>query len=254
MAVKLGRVQYIRTEVNPQKKKRVVKKRNSSTASQKRLRRSKGEKPMAKKNRARKSGTSKPRRTRSRSKASAPRRSNPFTKSHRSRSRRRRRNPGGEVRVVRRASKSAFGAAVSLIRFGALAFGAGMATREGTQAVLKDRNRGMVGYAGNFAAALLLAYLAKTFGSRGDVFAVTAGAGLSILERFRSEMANQVVAAQGLSGLGDAGTFVAGQRIRRHLAGLAAVPSTPRLAVTASPMTRYQAPGRPRINTVATAA
>ncbi len=136
------------------------------------------------------------RRRRTRSKNSASRRRtrrNPFSsKAMRKSYRRVRRNP----------SIGGFSGS-ELLKLAVGAAGGSIGARFLTQAVLKDKNTGVTGYAANAASALALAWLAAKFLGKDIATGVAAGGLGAIVARIWSDQVSGTSAAAAMSGLGD---------------------------------------------------
>ncbi len=135
------------------------------------------------------------RRSRSRSKNSAAkrqRRSNPFSSKARRSFRRVRRNP----------SIGGF-SGTELLKLAVGAAGGSIGARFLTQAVLKDKNTGVTGYAANAASAVALAWLAAKFLGKDIATGVAAGGLGAIVARIWSDQVSGTSAAAAMSGLGD---------------------------------------------------
>lgn len=145
---------------------------------------------------------------------------NPRKKRRGSRSRRRKKNPfAGFARKRRRSSgfklarrsfrrrrnPSVGGFDVAeLMKIGAGAFVGSVATRGLTQAILKDKNTGWMGYGANALAAVLLGFAASKVGaSKSVATGVAAGGMAALFMRIWSEKVSQTTAAAAMSGLGD---------------------------------------------------
>lgn len=78
-------------------------------------------------------------------------------------------------------------------------------TRQAPQVLLKARNKGIVGYASNFVAALLASWGASKFLKRETGEAVMIGGMLYLVNRVLQEQLSPVGKVLSLAGIGDAG-------------------------------------------------
>jgi hypothetical protein len=219
----VSRMPIIRTEVNPVvKKKKALKKakragvRKSSAKPKKPVfRATKKESSMKhrKKSGKKRSYTANPGKRRVHRRRHVARASNPAPRRVR-RYARRRSNPG-----IRRSGwlNRLTGQLPRMARDGVFAAGGMFGAKEITQMMLGTSNRGLVGYATQFAVGLGLSLLAGMVGNQRDAIATGTGVVLGVGQRVMSERANPALA---LNGIGDVTTFAARSTYKQRLRGL----------------------------------
>jgi hypothetical protein len=104
-----------------------------------------------------------------------------------------------------------------MARDGVFAAGGMFGAKEITQMVLGTSNRGLVGYATQFAVGLGLSLLAGMVGNSRDAIATGTGVVLGVGQRVMAERANPALA---LNGIGDVTTFAARSTYKQRLRGL----------------------------------
>jgi len=94
--------------------------------------------------------------------------------------------------------------AIDMLKIGSLALGGMVVTRQLPQALLGQRNTGIVGYFANAAAAALSSWAVGKASSPQNGQAVLIGGALYLVERVLSEQFTPLGLALSLSGVGDA--------------------------------------------------
>jgi len=127
--------------------------------------------------------------------------------------RRRRRNPSinarpryrARTRRTTRRRRNPISRPIGALQLGLTALVGLVITRQLPQMVLKDKNKGVIGYASNFVTALLAGFGAGKLGKKHYGEAVMIGGMLYVVNRILQEQFSPVGKVLSLAGLGDAG-------------------------------------------------